>query len=430
MPIQGEKIPLQKEREEGRRWLKDIEIFEAGKRNGISYTPQDLLDMELAFVETQDLVDPVFVLNHDDGMNYGFVCNIHTNKSEYTDWRGKPVKPNQRLLADILIDDWLADDFADDKYRRISAELYPDYKHEDTGKIYKWVVVAVSGQGGGNLEAVRTLKPLSISAREGLADAKKQPLHFRALQERKVVTIKFGDDTQMDEELKQVLGGLTAALQALTEGQGQIKAALEALTAKKEEPSEEPEEMKQECADKPAEAKEEMKQEMKQENAEKFSDRELVKLKAEIAALRAVNERNERLNTVRPQIQKFADEKNMKFVPAKTDSIVAFAASLDYKNRVVKFADEKGAAQEKSQYDAFIDVLEGLPVIGLAIGSSGATPAHKEKSNVSGRGGSVQLFSDAKMLAEKGKISEVDAINKLVESLPFEQQVQLMLGNI
>lgn len=408
------------EREKGRTWIKGVEIFEVGKHNGLLYTKDDLRDMAAAYHETKELVDPVFVTNHDDSINYGFVENIRANAEPYTDWRGKKVEAGQRLIADILIDDWLADAFKDSKYRRISSELYPNYKHPDTGKKYAWVIRAVSGQGGTNLEAITTLKPLAMSARESAQAKKFNALYFQAVPEGTAIQIiKFqdGDIPKMDEEVKKALADILAAVQSQGARIDAIEAKVSSEKPKEAEGPKDPEEMKDKEATADGKVEEKKAEEME---AKKFNDR-LVALERENALLRKFNEHRDRMDTLRPKIAKFCDAnnpKNMKFVPAKLEEVLALAATLEAKSPVVKFADSMGKQQAQSQQDAFLGLLESLAPIGGLLEN---VPTHRERSNVTGAGSidsiNVQLFGDAKVRAKEKGISEFSAYLQLLDDI-------------
>lgn len=172
-------LPNQSEREKGRSWILGVEIFSDGFYNDEDFPRERLKRLVDAYWKTKDEVDPIVVTNHVKGINFGFCCNFRLNSAGYRDWLGRSLEAGQRIIVDFLVDDLIKDDVLACKYRRPSIELYPNYI-STTGEKYDEVIDVVSIQGGDNLEAVRNLKPIEISAKETDEALKQNTIQFFA----------------------------------------------------------------------------------------------------------------------------------------------------------------------------------------------------------------------------------------------------------
>lgn len=200
-------------KEHGRRWIYGIEVFETGSPNWEKYrktwNEADLEGMVDASEATMEEIEPVVVTNHskdmDEGKNRGFA--------------GRFYRKGRKLLADLLVDESLYEDMRAARYRRPSVELFENYR-DAQGRLWPYVITAVSIQGGKHLEAVRTLEPLhrTLAAQHHFAHG------GRAL----VITFDQEEKT-MDPETK-------ALLEKLVAGQEAILAALPKAPMPKEPP--------------------------------------------------------------------------------------------------------------------------------------------------------------------------------------------------
>lgn len=429
-------LPNQPEREKGRSWILGVEIFSDGFYNDEDFTRDRLRKFVDTYWETKDEVDPIVVTNHVKGINFGFCCNFRLNPAGYKDWLGNPLGAGQRIIADFLVDDIIKDDVLACRYRRPSIEIYPNYI-STSGKKYDEVIDCVSIQGGNNLEAVRNLKPIEISARETEEALKQnknefsQALFFRANKKSKLIFVdnsKLKEVMKMEELLKAIQEGNAKLDQVVSFqsklGEG-ITKLLELASKDVETESQDPpkEEMKQEkmadtkkCEDSgSASDSSEMADKVKKE----FSDR-IARIERENSDMRkALMDRVRMDEEVKPTIKKLADVK--KFPKEVEAKLLSYAAGLDGIQKK-KFSDN-GKVVEKTQYEMFVDLLDVLPG-NVALTTRQSGDFDKPSAQSSGK-------FDRKTFSEKAQKISIDTgkplwqvMNEESEKLPADQFVE------
>lgn len=435
-------LPNQSEREKGRSWILGVEIFSDGFYNDEDFPRERLRRLVDAYWKTKDEVDPIVVTNHVKGINFGFCCNLRLNPAGYKDWLGRPLEQGQRIIADFLVDDLIKDDVVACKYRRPSIELYPNYV-STTGEKYDEVIDVVSIQGGDNLEAVRNLKPIEISAKETDEALKQntsqfsQALFFRANKTRKLIFVdtKSREVEDMEEILKAIQEG-NAKLDQVVSFQSKIGEGITKLLeiaskdVEADKSESETEEMKQkkmteskkcedsgsssgssssdtEMADKSAKMKQEFsdfKRKMENENAE---------------LRRILMERSRLDEEVKPTIKKFADAK--KYPKEVESKLIGYASTLNATEKK-KFSDN-GKTVERTQYEQFIDLIDSLPG-NVALTSRQSSDFEKPALQGSGK-------FDRKTFSDKVQKIAIDSgrplwqvMNEEAEKLPADQFVE------
>ena len=433
-------LPNQSEREKGRSWILGVEIFSDGFYNDEDFPRERLKRLVDAYWKTKDEVDPIVVTNHVKGINFGFCCNFRLNSAGYRDWLGRSLEAGQRIIADFLVDDLIKDDVLACKYRRPPIELYPNYI-STTGEKYDEVIDVVSIQGGDNLEAVRNLKPIEISAKETDEALKQntnqfsQALFFRANKTRKLIFIdtKSKEVDDMEEILKAIQDG-NAKLDQVVAFQSKLG---EGITKLLEIASKDVE------ADKSETQSEEMKQtkmaeskkcedsgsgsgssdsEMADKNAkmkQEFSDFKR-KMETENSELRRMLiDRNRLDEEIKPTIKKFSDAK--KYPKEVESKLIGYAATLNAVEKK-RFSDN-GKVVEKTQYEQFIDLIDSLPG-NVALTSRQSSDFEKPTVQGSGK-------FDRKTFSDKVQKISLDSgrplwqvMNEEAEKLPADQFIE------
>lgn len=371
-------IPDQAIKEQGRRWIYGIEVFAVGRWNWARYrhewTPEDLASMEEAFGPTLSKIEPVVVTNHGEdqlvpvldpeGKNRGFVGRLYRNAEPYQDQDGRTVPAGYRLLADMLVDDDLYDDMAAARYRRTSAELHPDYQDEDTGKIYPWVLTAVSIQGGKFMEAVRVLRPIANTLAAQLAQH--SPLNSRHAGRAIFVNV-FEGDTPMPlaDPTPGTAPGTAADPTAALNGKfDQMLEMMKSLCDMQKtqpvkpavDPAVQPEMEDEQMADKkPVPGTPPTAQPPKFEETAQFREMQtqLVETRKVAEQERALRIRTERTAEARKFVEARSTESCLKIPRKETDTAIALLVDAPHE---FKFADGKGYRQKlEALFDALPD---------------------------------------------------------------------------
>jgi len=119
-----------------------VEIFMAGKWNGDAYTVEDLDAMVQAFHEIGDKMKPYLKLGHGDDQNL-----LRSDELPAAGWIKNIYRKGDRLLADFTkVPKKIYELMRSGAYRRVSSEIFVNIPI--AGKVYKWVLKAVSLLGG------------------------------------------------------------------------------------------------------------------------------------------------------------------------------------------------------------------------------------------------------------------------------------------
>lgn len=328
----------------------DFELFEPGTWNGDTYPLEFVTHLAAVDAEVREVVRPRVTIGHPD--DQPDADDPRGTKAPAYGWLGPLRMSGKKLVADLTrISKELFEGFQKGTYARQSITLEPNYRHPETGKLYRWVV-DTCGFLGAKKPGVPTLKP--ITAFDELEpyrvrlfmDEKEAPAKARGDQ-----SIPKAEDADKDAERgsKQMSDDLKAREDALAKERAELKAKLDALE----------EERKHFDAARTAATKEKI-------------DRAWVSL---------------------------SDEGKCK--PAEEEEFRRFAAEKDDSKRL-KFSD----GGEMSELDSFVKSWEARPVIAKV-----TTPAAagKEDEKPDKRPADIRMFAEIEKLAKDEDISLVDA---------------------
>lgn len=187
-----------------------VEIFATGKWNGDPFTQSDLEGIAEAFQATKDALKPFLKIGHSKTQNL-----LERDSLPAAGWLDNVRVVGSKLLADFKrVPKKIYDLITAGAYRRVSSELFIDFKHG--GKTWPLALKAVSILGG-ETPAVETLD--DIIALYGL-DVAAVPLTFDAKAEVRVLDFS---KTPKTEETK--VNELEIAKAALVEADKKLSAA-------------------------------------------------------------------------------------------------------------------------------------------------------------------------------------------------------------
>lgn len=132
--------------------LDNVEIFSVGIWNKDRYNEKDVKNLVQNFDELKDVVKPPAKIGHSERQEM-----LKKEGLPAAGWVDKLQMVGNKVVATFKDVPKVVKDLIDKKaYKRVSAEIYPKYKHPTTGKIYNNVLRAVAFLGA-DVPAVETL---------------------------------------------------------------------------------------------------------------------------------------------------------------------------------------------------------------------------------------------------------------------------------
>lgn len=412
-----------------------MEIFRAGKWNGIEFTEADLYAMERNFNHLQNVVRPKVKITHNENQeslaglaSYGDVVSIYTDK----------VAGEVRLYANIeRVPEEVAEWIRDGRFSERSVEMW--LVKEIEGTTYRNVIFAVSLLGH-EIPAVSGMSKVLAKDKDGkkvvdISDNGKVPEGMMAL------SFSFDDSGTLKFEIPRVennptRGGDKMTLeQQIAKMQERIQ-ALETtnrdleLKMKDQAHAGELSRFKSELEANKATI-EELKQ-FKVQAETMAAENKVLKQKAEQAEAKELEATKKAFSQkVDAVIEKF--KKSGKIVPALEAKAREFLLSLSDAAKVASFSEEregKSIKVEYTQFALFESILESLPKM-VEFGELGATGEEEEddeEEETAGVGGGTQkrikhggesfsvknddLSTRARKIMERDKCTFSDALGK------------------
>ena len=209
----------------------DFELFEPGTWNGDTYPLEFVTHLAQVDAEVREVIRPRVKIGHPN--DRPDAKDPKGTKAPAYGWLGPLKMKGSKLVADLTrISSELFAEFQKGTYARQSVELEPNYRHPETGKLYRWVLDAV-GFLGAKRPAIPTLKSITALDEDEpmrvvlFMDEKEAPSKAHGDQ-----SIPKAEDADKDAERgsKQMPDGdLKAREDALAKERDELKAKLDAL---------------------------------------------------------------------------------------------------------------------------------------------------------------------------------------------------------
>jgi hypothetical protein len=136
--------------------LNDVEVFALGTWNGDRYTVQDIEDLVKNTNELLEKVKPYAKLGHDDNQSL-----LQADGYPSAGWITKLKRQGNKVLADFSdVPKVIYQLIKNKAYKRVSSEIFWNFKDTETDKVYSRVLKAVAFLGG-DTPAVTTLKDIA-----------------------------------------------------------------------------------------------------------------------------------------------------------------------------------------------------------------------------------------------------------------------------
>lgn len=384
--------------------IEDVEIFKAGTWNGDSYKMEDLDSMVVNFDSLGDRIKPPVKIGHGEDQGY-----LKKEGLPAAGWVTKLKRVGDTLKATFSdVPKRIADLIKKKAYRRVSSEIYPEYKTQ--GANFRNVLRAVAILGG-DIPAVETLKDIEALYLSQKADSATVWRLFELDDFNK----KGGDKMDYEKEYKMLkeqhdglqkkFGELETELKKLKESDKDAE-----LGKLQEENKKLNEEIKKLGCDKSA-SDEELKK--KKDEADKFQKLAEESQKKYSEHLEA--DRKAEINTIIG-----GAIKEGRLLPKSEPAIRALMERADG-TKLVKFSqkvDGKDVEKELSEYDLVKNYVATLPII-VKFAEISADGHYEQGSpdtiNTDASGKPVvvedrELAEEAKKYAEEKKIPYGEAL--------------------
>ena len=324
--------------------IDDVEIFKSGVWNGDKYSDSDLDSLVMNFNKLSDKIKPPVKLGHSEDQDL-----LKKEGLPAAGWVSKLKRIGNTVMATLSdVPKKIADLIKRRAYKRVSAEIYPEFSSE--GKRYKTVLRAVALLGG-DIPAIESLADIQAL----YASDKDAKWYIFTLDNFKK---EGGDITMLTEQEIQ-------DLQQKAKQYDELKVELDGLKKNYDETSAELKKLQENNDDEDKEELKKKKKELEDKVAKQTQEIQvLTKKLSELEEKHSVHLAEDKKREIDNFIATAKQEGRI--LPKSEPAIRTLMEKAD-NTKVIKFTekdkDGKESIRELSQFELIKSIVEGLPEI-------------------------------------------------------------------